>query len=336
MIFLRQQIAIDLGTSNIRLGIPQKGILVNEPAVVAINRNTHRIMAIGEEAREMLGKTPDDIVAAKPLKNGVIANYRITEAIIKYYIDRHLSNIRIFGPEIMVSVPAGITSTERRAMIDATKSVGTNNVYIIKAPLAAALGAGIAIAEPHGNMLLDIGGGTSEIAVISLGNIVSQASIRIAGDAMDTAIIDYVRKKYNLAIGEKTAEKIKKEIGAITPQRENQKIEISGNNTISELPEIINVTTEDTIEAQKGTVKEIINAVKHVLQLTPPELASDVIDRGIILTGHGSRLRGLDELLSRVTGVPVHLAEEPEFCVIKGCNIALENLESYKRSAIKS
>lgn len=334
--WLRQQLAIDLGTSNIRLGIPHKGILVNEPAVVAINKNTGKIMAIGEEANQMLGKTPSDIVAAKPLKNGVIANYRITESIIKYYIDRTLNNIRLFGPEIMSSVPAGITSTERKAVIDAIKSIGTNNVYIIKAPLAAALGAGIAIAEPHGNMILDIGGGTSEIAVISLGNIVSHSSIRIAGDAMDSAIIDYIRKRYNLAIGEKTAEKIKIEIGAITPQREKNILEISGNNTITELPEIINVNTEDSIEALKHPVKEIINAVKSVLQQTPPELASDVIDRGIILCGNGSKLRGLDELLSRVTGVPVHLAEESEFCVIKGCNIALENLASYKRSAIKS
>ncbi|MBU0647699.1 rod shape-determining protein [Patescibacteria group bacterium] len=333
---LRQQLSIDLGTSNIRLGIPKKGILINEPAVVALDRSNYKIMAIGEEARDMLGKTPSDIIAAKPLKNGVIANYRITEAITKYYTDKVLHNIRLLGPEIMSSVPAGITSTERRAIIDAIKSVGTNNVYIIKAPLAAALGAGIAIAEPHGNMILDIGAGTSEIAVISLGNIVSNSSIRVAGDSMDHAIIDYIRKKYNLSVGEKTAEKIKIEIGAISPQIDNKSIEISGNNTISELPEIISITTEDTTDALKNPVKEIIHAVKQVLQHTPPELASDVIDRGIILTGSGAKLRGLDELLSRVTGVPVHMAEDPEFCVIKGCNIALENIESYKRSAIKA
>ncbi|MFA4931053.1 MAG: rod shape-determining protein [Patescibacteria group bacterium] len=336
MFFLRQQLAIDLGTSNIRISMPQKGVLVDEPAVVAINRNTHQIMAIGEEARNMLGKTPADIIAAKPLKNGVIANYRITEGIIKYYIDKILPSVRILGPEIMSSVPAGITSTERRAIIDAIKSVGTNSVYIIKAPLAAALGAGIAIAEPHGNMIIDIGGGTSEIAIISLGNIVSHSSIRVAGDTMDHAIIDHIRKKYNLAIGEKTAERVKIEIGAISPQLDNKSIEISGNNTISELPEILTITTEEVIQALKNPVKEIINAVKYVLQNTPPELASDVIDRGIILTGHAARLRGLDELLSRVTGVPVHMAEEPEYCVIKGCGIALENLDSYKRSAIRA
>ena len=335
MIF-KQQLAIDLGTSNIRIGIPQKGILVDEPAVVALDRNTHQIMAIGEEAHQMLGKTPDDIVAAKPLKNGVIANYKITEAIIKYYTDKILNTIRILGPEIMSSVPAGITSTERRAIIDAIKSIGTNNVYIIKAPLAAALGAGVAIAEPNGNMILDIGGGTSEIAVISLGNIVSNSSIRIAGDSMDKAIIDHIRKKHNLSIGQKTAEKIKINVGAITPQPENMSIEISGNNTISELPEIITIRTEDVIDALKSPVKEIINAVKHVLQQTPPELASDVIDRGIILTGSGAKLKGLDELLSKVTGVPVHMADDPEYCVIKGCNIALQNLDSYKRSAIRS
>jgi rod shape-determining protein MreB and related proteins len=333
---LRQQLAIDLGTTNIRLSIPNKGVLINEPAVVAINRATNKIMAIGAEAKEMLGKTPSDVLAAKPLKDGVIANYRITEAIIKYYVDKTLHSLRIFGPEIMSSVPAGITSTERRAVVDAIKSIGTNNVFIIKAPIAAALGAGVAIAEPHGNMIIDIGGGTSEIAVISLGNIVAHASIRTAGEAMDNAIIDHLRKKFSLAIGSKTAEKIKMEIGAITSQLENKTMEVSGNNTISELPELITINTEQTIEALKSPVREIINAVKFVLQQTPPELASDVIDRGIILTGNGSRLRGLDELLSKVTGVPVHLAEDPEFCVIKGCNIALENLESYKRSAIRA
>ena len=336
MFSLQQQIAIDIGTTNIRLCVPKKGLVINEPAVVAVNKSTNQIMAIGEEANNMLGKTPYDIMAAKPLKNGVIANYRITEAIIKYYTDKILPNIRLIGPEIMVSVPAGITSTERRAIIDATKSVGTSNVYIIKAPLAAALGAGIAIAEPHGNMVIDIGGGTSEIAVISLGNIVSSNSIRIGGDAMDLAIIDYIRKKYNLSVGEKTAEKIKTTIGAIVPQVDFSSIEVSGNNTISELPEIITIKTEDTIEALKHPIKEIIQAVKLVLQHTPPELSSDIIDRGIILTGKGSTLRGLDQLLSRVTGVPVHIADEPEFCVIRGCNIALENLESYKRSAIKA
>ncbi len=336
MINLRQQLAIDLGTSNIRISVPQKGLSINEPAVVAINKNTNKIMAIGEEARDMLGKTPEDVIAAKPLKNGVIANYRITEAIIKYYTDKTLHNIRIFGPEIMTSVPAGVTSTERKAVIDAVKSIGTNNVFIIKSPLAAALGAGIAIAEPHGNMILDIGGGTSETAVISLGNIVSQNSIRTGGDAMDNAIIDYVRKKYNLSIGKKTAEKIKLEIGSIIPMIKEEEIEISGSNTITELPEIITISSTDVVEALKSPMKEIINSVKSVLQQTPPELSADVIDRGIILTGNGSRLRGIDELLSKVTGVPVHLAEEPEFCVIKGCNIALENIESYKRSAIRA
>lgn len=336
MISLRQQLAIDLGTSNIRISVPQKGITINEPAVVAINTTTNKIMAIGEEARQMLGKTPQDVIAAKPLKNGVIANYRITEAIIKYYVDKNLNNIRIFGPEIMSSVPAGVTSTERRAVIDAIKSIGTNNVFIIKSPLAAALGAGIAIAEPHGNMILDIGAGTSEIAVISLGNIVSQHSIRIAGDAMDDAIIDYIRKKYGLAIGQKTAEKIKITIGSIVPKIKNEEMEISGSNTITELPEIMTISNSDVVEALKNPMKDIINAVKLVLQQTPPELSADVIDRGIILTGNGSLLFGIDELLSKVTGVPVHLAAEPGFCVIKGCNIALENIESYKRSAIRA
>ncbi len=336
MFNLRQQLAIDLGTSNIRISVPKKGITINEPAVVAINTTTNKIMAIGEEARLMLGKTPGDVIAAKPLKNGVIANYRITEAIIKYYIDKTLNNIRIFGPEIMSSVPAGVTSTERRAVIDAVKSTGASNVFIIKAPLAAALGAGIAIAEPHGNMILDIGGGTSEIAVISLGNIVTQHSIRVGGDAMDDAIIEYIRKRFGLAIGQKTAERIKIEIGSIVPKSKNEEIEISGSNTISELPEIMSISNTDIVEALKNPMKEIINAVKLVLQQTPPELAADVIDRGIILTGNGSNLIGIDELLSKVTGVPVHLAQEPEFCVIKGCNIALENIESYKRSAIRA
>jgi len=336
MLFFRQQLAIDLGTSNIRISAPNQGVLINEPAVVAITRNDNKIVAIGEEAQNMLGKTPDDILAAKPLKDGVIANYRITESIIKYYTNKTLNSFRLLSPEIMASVPAGITSTERRAVIDAIKSIGTNNVYIIKAPLAAALGAGIAIAEPHGNMIIDIGSGTSEIAVISLGNIVAQSSIRTAGDAMDFAIMEYIRKRYSMNIGQKTAENIKKNIGAIVQSVDQKSMEISGNNTISELPEIITVNTADTIEALKHPVKEIINSVKQVLQLTPPELASDIIDRGIILTGNAVMLRGFDQLLSKVTGVPVHIADEPGFCVIKGCNIALENLESYQRSAIRA
>src|SRR3989338_4739394 len=287
MQFLRR-LAIDLGTTNVLVYVPGKGIVINEPAVVAVEVGTNQVMAIGQEAREMLGRTPESILAVHPLKDGVVANYRVTQAMLRFFINKLGGRIRLFRPEVMVSVPAGATSTERRAVIDACIAAGAKAAYIIKNPVAAALGAGIPIATASGHMVIDIGGGTSEVAVISLGDIVAASSIRVAGNAMDKAIAAFTRKKYNLIIGDRTAEDIKIKIGAALKPKKEQTLEVSGSNAVTGLPESVILTTSDTVTAVKEPIAEIIAAVKSVLQQTPPELASDVMDKGIVLTGGGS------------------------------------------------
>lgn len=329
-----KKIAIDLGTTNILLYAPKRGIVVNEPSVVALQASNNSIMAIGEEARNMIGRTPESIVAATPLKDGVIANFRIAEAMLRYFINKVSGSIRLFKPEIMVSVPAGITSTERRAVIDACNAAGAKNTYVIKQPLAAALGAGIPIASPSGNMIIDIGGGTSEVAVVSLGDVVSSSSVRVGGDKFDLAIANYIRKNHNLIIGERTAEQLKISIGTAQNGKKEEKAEVSGSNTITGLPESIMISSEEIVKAIKAPLLEIISAVKDVLQKTPPELASDVMEKGIVLTGGGSLLRNIDSLLTKVTGVPCEVANDPMECVVKGTGIALENLEAFKKSVL--
>jgi len=329
-----RKIAIDLGTTNILVYIPKKGIVINEPSVVALQASNNEVMAIGEEARQMIGRTPESIIAATPLKDGVIANFRVAEAMLRYYINKVSGSIRLFKPDIMVSVPAGITSTERRAVIDACNAAGAKKTYVIKQPLAAALGAGIPIASPSGNMIIDIGGGTSEVAVISLGDVVSSSSVRVGGDRFDTAIANSLRKSHNLIIGEQTAEIIKKKIGCAQNLKKEEKMEVSGSNAITGLPESIIVSSEEIVKAIKAPMLEIINTVKDVLQKTPPELASDVMDKGIVLTGGGSMLRHIDTLLTKVTGVPCEVANDPLECVVKGSGIAIENLESFKKSVL--
>jgi rod shape-determining protein MreB len=331
---LLRRLGIDLGTTNILVYVPTKGIIINEPSVVAIESSNNKVMAIGEEAKKMLGRTPESIIAAHPLKNGVIANYKITQAMLKYFIDKLGGRVRLFRPDIMIAIPAGVTSTERRAVVDACIAAGAKNAYIIKEPIAAALGAGIPIATPSGNMVIDIGGGTSEVAVIALGDIVASTSVRIAGNKMDNAITNFIRKKYNLAIGDQTAEDIKIKIGSALPLKTDLSMEVSGCNTITGLPESIIIKTPDIVIAIKDVLSEIISAVKSVLQKTPPELASDVMDKGIIMTGGGAKLRELDQLLTKVTGVPCQLAEEPELCVAKGTGIAVEHLDAYKKSVL--
>lgn len=332
-IFLRH-VGIDLGTKNILIYVPGKGIVINEPSVVALDAATNRVVAIGEEARLMLGRTPDSIIAAYPLRDGVIANFRITEAMLRHYLNRLAGPFRIIRPEIMVSVPAGVTSTERRAVIDACVDSGARRAYIIKEPIAAALGAGIPISTPSGHMVIDIGGGTTEVAVIALGDIVASTSVRVAGNKIDEAIGNYIRKKHNLIVGEATTEQIKIKVGAAAVLKKELSMEVSGSNTISGLPESIMVTTQDVVPAIREPLYEIIAAVKSVLQKTPPELAADVMDKGIVMTGGGSQLRNLDQLLTKVTGVPCQVAEEPEFCAAKGTGIAVDNLESFKRSVL--
>lgn len=328
------RIAIDLGTTNVVVGVPKKGIILNEPTVVALEASNGKVVAIGEEAKRMLGRTPESIVANHPLKDGVIANYRITETMLRYYMNKVSGNIRLFKPDVMVSIPAGITSTERRAVVDAITQAGAKNAYLVKEPIAAALGAGIPINTPTGNMIIDIGGGTTEVAVIALGDIVASSSVRIGGNKIDEAIASFVRKKYNLVIGEQTAEEIKIRIGTVMPLPKEQSMEVSGCNTISGLPESVIVTSSDVMASVKEEVAGILNAVKSVLQKTPPELASDVMDKGIIMTGGSSQLRNFDTLMSKVTGVPCQLAEDPILCVAKGTLIAVENLDAFKRSVL--
>jgi len=331
---MSRKIAIDLGTTNSLVYIPKKGIVINEPSVVALQASDNKIMAIGMEAKEMLGRTPDSIIAAHPLQEGAIANYKISETMLKNFVNRVSGRIRLIKPEIMISVPAGVTSTERKAVIDACVSAGAKQAYLIKQPIAAALGAGIPIATSSGNMIIDIGGGTSEVAVIALGDIVVSSSVRVGGDKLDTSISNFIRKKHNLIVGRQTAERIKIDIGSATPTKEKLEKEISGSNSVTGLPESIIITSNDIAKAVKSPLLEIINTVKEVLQNTPPELASDVMDKGIVITGGGARLRNIDSLLTKVTGVPCETAEEPELCTVKGCGIALDHLEAYKRSIL--
>lgn len=331
-----KKVGIDLGTANTLVYVPNKGIVIDEPSVVAVSMDDNSILAVGNEAKKMLGRTPDSIVASRPLKDGVIADYRVTEAMLKYFITKAIGNVRLLRPEVMVSIPAGITSTERRAVIDATLQAGAKAAYVIKEPVAAAIGAGIPIAESSGNMVIDIGGGTTEVAVISLGGIVSANSARVAGNKLDQAIADYVKKKHNLAVGDRTAEDIKIRIGAAIPAKKERCLEIKGRDMISGLPRTIQICTNEISEAIQDQLREIIQTVKLVLQETPPELSADIIDKGMVLTGGGALLRNLDELITKTTGVPCYVAEEPLLCVAKGTGIALENLDSYKRSILST
>ena len=329
-----KKIAIDLGTTNTLVHIPKRGIVVNEPSVVASSVLDKRILAVGNEAKEMLGRTPDTIIALRPLKEGVIADYRTTEAMLRYFINKALGGMRFFRPEVMVAVPAGITATERRAVIDACLAAGAKAAYIIKEPIAAAIGANIPIGSASGHMIIDIGGGTSEMAVISLGGIVASTSVRIGGTKFDSAIAEYTRKHYNLAIGERTAEDIKIEVGSALFLEEKLSMTVRGRDTITGLPKTITVTSDDVTEAIQAELEGIIEATKSVLQKTPPELSADVIEKGMVLSGGSSLLRNVDQLLSRATGVPAYVSDEALLCVARGTGIALENLEAYKRSIL--
>jgi len=329
-----KKIGIDLGTANTLVYVPGRGVVINEPTVVAVSLDDNKILAVGNEAREMLGRTPESIMASRPMRDGVIADYRITEAMLRYFINKTTGSFRLFRPEVMVAVPAGITSTERRAVVDATLNAGAKAAYVVKEPVLAAIGAGIPINEPAGNMIIDIGGGTSEVAVISLGGIVAWASARVGGNKIDQAIAEYIRKKHNLAIGERTAEEIKIAIGSALPlpPKEEGSFEVRGRDLISGLPKNIEVKTNEIVEAIAEQLREIVQTVKNVLQETPPELSADVIDRGMILSGGSAMLRNLAELIEKATGVPCYVAEEPKLCVAKGTGIALEHLDVYKRS----
>ncbi|HOK34599.1 MAG TPA: rod shape-determining protein [Candidatus Paceibacterota bacterium] len=329
-----RKIGIDLGTANTVVFIPKKGIIINEPSVVAISQDENVILAIGSEAREMLGRTPEMIKTYKPLRDGVIADYRVTSAMLKYFINKALGGIKLFKPELVISVPVGITSTERRAVIDAAREAGAKEAYIAREPILAALGAGVPINSPMGNMIVNMGGGTCEIAVISLGGIVAWASVRVAGNKIDEAISDYIKKRYNLAIGERTAEEIKINIGTALPEKQKKEMEIRGLDLSEGLPKNIVVNSNEIAEAISAPLKEIIQGVKSVLSQTPPELAADIMEKGMLLTGGSAQLRNIDTLISKVTGVPVYIADESIYCVAKGTGVILDNLDLYKKSLI--
>ncbi len=336
MAFFTKRIGIDLGTAYTLVHVPKRGIIINEPSVVAVSLDDNSIVAVGAEAKDMLGRTPDNIVASRPLKDGVIADYRVTEAMLRYFINKATGGVRFFKPDVMVCVPAGITSTERRAVIDATVNAGARAAYIIKEPVAAAIGAGIPIGESSGNMVIDIGGGTTEIAVISLGGIVNALSVRVGGNKFDDAIAEYIRKKHSLAVGDRTAENIKINIGSALPLEQDETMAVKGRDMIKGLPKTVKISANEINEAIQDQLREILQAVRQVLSETPPELSADVMDKGMVLTGGGGLLRNLDQLITKVTGVPCYVAEDALLCVAKGTGMALENLDAYKRSVLST
>jgi rod shape-determining protein MreB len=329
-----QKLGIDLGTTTTLVYVPGRGIVLNEPSVVAISQHDKKILAVGIEAKEMIGRTPDSIVAYRPMKDGVIADYRVTEVMLAYYIKKALGWRAMIKPDVMVSVPAGVTSTERRAVIEAAIKAGAKSAYVVKEPILAAIGAGIPIHEPRGHIIADIGGGTIDVAVISLGGIVASTSVKCAGNRLDRAIIDFVKKTHNLAIGEKTAEDIKINIGSATVMDEELSMPVKGRDLISGLPQTVEVKTNAIVRAIGQELREMIQAIESVLQDTPPELAADIIDHGIIMTGGSSQLRNFPDLVLRRTGVKAVLAHEAQFCVALGTGIALQHLDTYKRSMI--
>ena len=332
--FIRK-IGIDLGTCNSIVFVPQKKIILNEPSVVAVSLFENEVLAVGTKAKEMTGRTPDTIRVYRPLKDGVIADYRVTEAMMRYFIREALGKFRFLKPELLVGVPAGITSTEKRAVIEAGTSAGAKAVYVAKEPILAAIGAGIPINSCSGHMIVDIGGGTAEVAVISLGGIVTSRSLRVAGDKIDKAISGYIKKKYNLAVGEQTTEEIKIKIGTAILEKPPRYLEIRGGDLISGLPRNIKISSNEVCEAISDKLAEIIQVIKLVLRETPPELAADIIDKGMVLSGGGALLKKIDELISSATGVPCFIAEEPLLCVAKGTGVVIDNLEDYKKSIMR-
>ncbi|MCD6232814.1 rod shape-determining protein [bacterium] len=326
------KIAIDLGTCNSLVFVPGKGIVLNEPSVVAVLKPENKILAVGKEAKTMIGRTPDSIRIYRPLKDGVIADYKVTQVMLRYFIRKARGSFGFVKPEVVVSVPVGSTSTERRAVVEAAMNASAKMAFVAKEPLLAALGAGIPINACEGNMIVNIGGGTSEIAVISLGGIVTASSVRVGGDKMDEAIEEYIKRKYNLAIGTQTAEEIKIKIGTALPKRKENVMEVRGRDLASGLPRNIKVSSNEVAGAIKDTLQDIVSVVKQVLRDTPPELSADIMNKGIIISGGGALLRNINELIARTTGVPCFVAEEPLYCVVKGTGIVIEHLDTYKRS----
>ncbi len=325
------EIAVDLGTANTLVYVRGEGIVLNEPSVVAVQKGTGKIMGIGLEAKRMLGRTPDGILAVRPMKDGVIADFDVCEKMLRYFlatiINKHVFPVK---PKVIVCVPSGITEVEKRAVRDSAQSAGAKEVYMVAEPMAAAIGVGLPIETPTGNMVIDIGGGTTEIAVIALSGIVCDTSIRTGGDEMDTAIVQFMRKNYNLLIGEPTAERIKIQIGSAAPVGEEREMEVKGRDLVSGIPKTVRVHSSEVREALQEPVQQIVDAVRRALEITPPELASDIVDRGIVMTGGGALIRGLDILLSHETNLPIHVDEDPLTCVVRGTGRILDDPEKYR------
>jgi rod shape-determining protein MreB and related proteins len=327
------KVGIDLGTTSVLVYVPGHGIVLNEPSVVAVSEN-NKVLAVGAEAKEMIGRTPDSIRAYRPMKDGVIADYRVTEAMLRYFLGKALGKYNILKPDVMVSVPAGVTSTERRAVVEATLKAGARNAYVVKEPILAAIGAGVPIYDAQGHMIVDIGGGTIDVAVISLGGIVAANSVKCAGNRIDAAIVDFIKKTRNLSIGDKTAEEVKITIGSALPLEEELSMEVKGRDVFTGLPRTTEIKTNEIVRAISKELRDMIKAIKDVFQETPPQLASDIIDGGIIMTGGTSQLRNFPELVKRRTGVKAVLADQALFCVVKGTGVALEHLTTYKRAIL--
>lgn len=334
MFNMSPKLGIDLGTTTVLVFVPNKGIVLNEPSVVAVARGENRVLAVGNEAKEMVGRTPDEIIAYRPMKDGVIADYRVTEAMLRYYIRKALGKWNLFRPEVLISVPAGVTSTERRAVVEAATKAGARAAYVIKEPILAAIGAGIPIHEARGHMIVDIGGGTTDVAVISLGGIVASTSVKCAGNRIDHAIADHIKKTYNLAIGDKMSEEIKIQVGTAVPVDEELTMQVKGRDHLTGLPRSIELGSNEVVRAIGKELRQMVQAIKDVLQETPPELSADIIDNGIIMTGGSSQLRNLTELVFRRTGVKARLAKDAPFCVAKGTGEALKHLDTYKKAIV--
>ncbi|MBI4919963.1 rod shape-determining protein [Candidatus Azambacteria bacterium] len=334
MSLFTRKIGIDLGTVNTLVFVPGRGIILNEPTVVAISADNNAVLAVGSEAQMMLGRTPENIIAKRPMRDGVIADYKITEAMLRYFIQKSLGKFQLIKPDVLITVPSGSSSTERRAVIDAAINAGARSAYIVKEPVLAAIGADVPINSASGNLIVGVGGGTTEVAVISLGGIVTSYSKRVGGNKIDQAIIEHLKRKHNLAIGERTAERIKLEVGSALPVKDELHIGVRGRDILTGLPRNITVGTNEIVDAISERLKEIIQALKTVLSQTPPELSADIMDKGIILSGGTALLRNFDELIVKATGVPAYIAEEPLLCVAKGAGLVLENLEIYKRSVM--
>jgi rod shape-determining protein MreB len=332
--FKRKRIAIDLGTANTLVWLAGEGLVTNEPTVVAVSSDDNRVVAIGEDAKKMLGRTPESLIAMRPMREGVIADYQVTEAMLKYFIGKVVGRVNLVRPDVMICVPAGCTQVERRAALDATLAAGASHAYLIDEPLAAAIGAGIPVSAPSGHMIIDIGGGAAEAAVISLGGVVVHKSVRVAGNRLDEAIQDFMKKKHNIIIGDQTAEEIKLKLGSATKIAKEEKMEISGRDLVFGLPRSVEVTSSDVTEAMRPILTQIVGAVKSVLEDTPPELAADIIDKGITMSGGTSTLRNFDRLMTNETGVPAHVAEDALYCVVRGTGVVMENIELWKRSIV--